>query len=243
MKMEGSMKTSKWLKVMMSFMLICSLFVFALPSVDVNATSSTKAKVITKTYKAKQNFKYPQVSGLNSSTAQKKINGILYKHVQGSYKNYLQLKKDMDAYKKEANCKRFPYSCSYYYGTSYKVKYNSKEKLSLIMYDDMYSGGAHGLRSVTTYTFNPKMGILYKLSDILTTKTKFEKVTKYAKKYMVNHPTIFFTDAFTLKGFKVTNSNQFYFTNKGFYLIFQEYEVAPYAIGNPIIKVPSTVYQ
>lgn len=243
MQMEGNMKTSKWLQVMMSIMLICSLFVFALPSVDVNAASPTKAIVVTKTYKAKKTLKYPQVSGLSSKKAQKKINQILDKHIQGSYNNYLQLKKNMEEYKKEANCKELPSSCSYKYGTTYKIKYNQNGKLSINMHDYMYSGGAHGLSYVATYNFNLSNGKLYKLSDILTTKAKFEKVTKYAKKYIRNHPKIFFADDTTLHDFKVTNSNQFYFTNKGFYLIFQEYEVAPYAVGNPIIKIPSTVYQ
>lgn len=239
--MEENMRTSKWLKVMISCMLICSLFVFAIPSVDVNATSSTKATVISKTYK--KMMKYPQVSGLKSKAAQKKINTILSTHIQGSYKSYLQLKKNMEEYKKEANCKEFPYSCTYSYSTSYKVKYNTNGKLSIIMYDDMYSGGAHGLRYVASYNFNSKTGKLYKLSDILTTKTKFNKVTAYAKKYMVNHSDLFFTDDLTLDNFKVTKDNSFYFTKDGFYLIFQEYEVAPYAAGNPIIKVPNKIYQ
>ena len=162
---------------------------------------------------------------------------------KGHIRNYLKLKKDMEEYKKEANCKEYPQSCKYSYSTSYKVKYNSNGKLSIIMLDSMYSGGAHGLSVVTTYNFNLKTGKLYKLSDFLTTKTKFEKVTKYAKKYMVNHPDIFFPKDMISNDFKVTNSTQFYFTTNGFYLIFQEYEVGPYAVGHPIIKVPSKVYQ
>ena len=63
------MKTSKWLKMMMSFVLICSLFIFAIPSHDGNAASSTKAKVVTKTYN--KVLKYPQVSGLKSNISSK----------------------------------------------------------------------------------------------------------------------------------------------------------------------------
>jgi hypothetical protein len=241
--MEGSMKTSKWIKVMLSFMMIFALFAFAFPVNDGHAASSPKAKVVTKTYKEKKFLKYPQVSGLKSKTAQKKINTVLSKHIQGSYKDYLQLKKDMEAYKKDPICKEFPSACAYDYSTSYKVKYNRNGQLSIMMHDWMYAGGAHGLGFVTTYNFNLKTGNLYKLSDILTTKSKFTKVTTYAKKYIKNHPDIFFTDDFILRDFKVTNKNQFYFTNNGFYLIFQEYEVAPYAVGNPTIKVPRSVYK
>jgi len=237
------MKTAKWIKGMISFIMICALFTVVLPSNDVHAASSTKAKVVTKTYKEKKFLKYPQVSGVQSTAAQKKINTVLYKHIQGSYKRYLQLKKDMEDYKKEANCKEYPSSCAYDYSTSYKVKYNSKGKLSMIVLDRMYSGGAHGLGNVTTYNFNLKTGNQFKLNNILTTQSKFTKVTKYTKKYMANHPTIFFSDDDMLHDFKVTNANSFYFTDNGFYLIFQEYEVAPYAAGNPIIKVPRSVYK
>lgn len=241
MLMEVYMKTSKWLKVMISIMLIGSLCIFAFPDANADAASSTKASVLTKTYKVKF-LKYPQVSGLNRES-QKKINAILYKHIQNSYKSYLQLKKNMEDYKKTANCKELPSSCTYDYSTSYKVKYNKWDQLSLIMYDYQYSGGAHGTTFVTTYNFNLKTGKLYKLSDILTSKTKFNKVTNYAKKYILNHPDIFFTDNFILKDFKITNSNSFYITSNGFYLIFQEYEVAAYAVGHPIIKIPNSIYQ
>ena len=45
MKVEGNMRTTKWLKVMIGFMLICSLFVFALPSVDVNAAHQQRLRL------------------------------------------------------------------------------------------------------------------------------------------------------------------------------------------------------
>ena len=104
------MKTSKWLKMMLSFVLVC-LFTFAIPSYNGNAATSTKAKVVTKTYK--KILDKPSSFRTKSKTAQKKVNQILYKHVQGSYKEYLKLKKDMEAYKKEANCKEYPESCQY----------------------------------------------------------------------------------------------------------------------------------
>ena len=148
----------------------------------------------------------------------------------------------MEEYKKEANCKEYPQSCKYSYSTSYKVKYNSNGKFSIIILDSMYSGGAHGLSLVTTYNFNLKTGRQYKLSDILTTKTKFEKVTKYAKKYMVNHPDLFFPIDFILNDFKVTNSNPVLLYYKWLLPYFSRIRSSPYAAGHPIIKVPSKVY-
>ena len=202
-----------------------------------------RPNVTTKTYKDQNFLKYPQVFGLNSTVAQKKINDILTKHIQGSYKGYLTLKKSMEEYKKEADCKKMPFTCQYSYHTSYKVKYNQNGKVSILLYDYTYSGGAHGLTYITAYNFTLQTGKPYNLRNILTSKTKFLKVTKYAKGYMIKHPAIFFMDDYTLKNFKVNNSTQFYFTDQGIYLIFQEYEVAPYAAGNPIIQVPRAIYK
>ena len=204
---------------------------------------STKAKITKKTYKSKSFLPYPQVSGLKSTTAQKKINTVLSKHIQGSYKGYLELNKDMQECKKDSMYQEYPYICDYTYQTSYHVKYNSNEKLSILVFDYMYTGGAHGLGQVTAYNFNLNTGNEYTISQILTTYAKYTQVTKYAKNYMIKHPDIFFADDITLDDFRVNKNSQFYFTNNGIYLIFQEYEVAPYSSGNPIIKIPSSVYK
>ena len=237
------MKNIKWSKLIICWLMMFALFVsFSLPSNDAYAASSTKAKVITKTYKSKQFLKYPQVSRLKSTSAQKKINSVLVKHIQGSYKSYNQLKKDMEELQGDPLCKEYPYACQYDYTTSYKVKYNKNGKVSILIFDWMYAGGAHGSGSVTSYNFNLKTGKHYTLSDTLTSKAKYTKVTKYVKSYMSKHPDIFF-ESYLLDDFKVDKNTQFYYTDKGIALIFQEYEVAPYAVGNPVIHVPSTVYK
>ncbi|RFU61304.1 DUF3298 domain-containing protein [Peribacillus glennii] len=41
----------------------------------------------------------------------------------------------------------------------------------------------------------------------------------------------------------VNKNSQFHFTNGGIYLVFQEYEVSYYAAGNPVVKIPSSVYR
>ena len=204
---------------------------------------STKAKVTKKTYNSKSFLPYPQISGLKSTTAQKKINTVLSKHIQGSYKGYLALNKGIQECKKDSMYQEYPYMCNYTYQTSYNVKYNSNEKLSILIFDYMYTGGAHGLGQVTAYNFNLNTGNEYTISHILTTYAKYTQVTKYAKNYMIKHADIFFADDITLDDFKVNKNSQFYFTSNGIYLIFQEYEVAPYAAGNPIIKIPSYVYR
>lgn len=236
------MGKSKFLKFIMSVIMIGALFAFISPIDKANAASSTKAKVTVKKYQNKSDLKYPQVSGLKSTTAQKKINNVLTQHIKKSYKNYLTNIKDMKACKKDSQYSEYPYICEYTYQTSYNVKYNNNGKLSILVSDYMYTGGAHGSSVATTYNFDLKTGSQHKMSNILTSNTKYTKVTNYAIEYMINHPDIFFADDITLNDFKINKNSQFYFTTNGIYLIFQEYEVAPYSSGNPIIKVPSSVY-
>lgn len=241
--MEVCMNKSNFLKIIMSVLLIGTLFVFGSSPDQANAASSTKAKVTTKTYKEKKFLKYPQASGLKSTSSQKKINTVLSKHIQGSYKEYLNLIKEMKECKKEPDYDKSSYICEYSYETSYEVEYNNNGKLSILLFDYMYTGGAHGLTIVTTYNFNLKTGKPYTMNNILTSNAKYTKVTKYAKNYMLKHPDIFFTDDFMLDDFKVNKNSQFYFTSNGIYLIFQQYEVAPYSSGHPTIKIPNFVYK
>ena len=224
-------------------MVVFAMFAFITPSDETHAASSTKSKITLKTYKSKKFLKYPQVSELKSTTAQKNINKVLSNHIQGSYKGYLELKKSMEKIKKEGYCTENPTSCNYEYQTSYKVKYNNNGKLSILIYDYVYEGGAHGYGPVTSYNFDLKTGKQYTINNILTSNTKYKKVTNYAKKYMINHPDIFTPGYLSMNEFKIDKNNQFYFTSNGIYLIFQEYEVAPYSSGYPIIKVSSSIYK
>ncbi len=98
----------------------------------------------------------------------------------------------MEKYKEEEkeHCKEFPYSCEYSYSTFYEVKFNQDGKLSILLYDATYSGGAHGLEGVTSYNFNTQTGDLYTLKDIVSNEAKFASLTKYAKNYMKQHQEI-----------------------------------------------------
>ncbi len=49
-----------------------------------------------------------------------------------------------------------------------------------------------------------------------------------------------FFDEEMLKDFAVNEQTQFYFTESGIDLIFQQYDVAAYAAGHPTISIPSS---
>ncbi|MGE8080849.1 DUF3298 and DUF4163 domain-containing protein [Peribacillus loiseleuriae] len=213
---------------------------FALSSAKSYADSPVK--VITHTFKDMDFLTYPQVIDLKSKTAQKKINTIFKIHIQNSYSDHQKLKESMEKIQGEPLCKEAPSACQYEYNSSYKVLFNKDHKISILMYDYQFSGGAHGNTVVTAYNFNIENGKRYKLDDIITKESTFDKITTYAKEYILKHPDVFFTDSDTLNAFKVTKENPFYFADSEIALIFQSYEIAPYSSGQPIIVIPNSIY-
>lgn len=203
--------------------------------------SKPAVKVTKHKYKKISDLTYPQVKGLRSKSAEKKINSTLLNHTKESYKDYVSVQKDKKELQKEDFCEGNPYYCNLEYHLFYKVKYNQGNKLSILYTDYYYEGGVHGLHYVSSYNFNLKNGKRVKLNDILNSKTKRSKVKKYAYNYMKKNQQTFFD--IELKDVVINNNTQFYYTDGGIYLIFQIYEVAPYSSGNPTVKIPASVYK
>lgn len=226
---------------------ICStlllLLFFLFPNYQPSATPVKSAKVTAKQYQKNPHLTYPYVFGLTNKTAEKKINAVLTKHIKKSAANYKQLMNEMKEMQNKDICKDSPSACQYEYTTNYDVKYNKKNKLSLLLYDYQFTGGAHGSTMVTSYNFNLKTGQLYILDDFFHTKNVYKKVTAYAKKYMLKNPDIFYPASKEFSSFQLTNQTQFYFADGGIYLIFQQYEVGPYVSGNPTIFIPASLYK
>ncbi|KMY49896.1 DUF3298 and DUF4163 domain-containing protein [Peribacillus loiseleuriae] len=214
---------------------------FALPSAKSYANSPIK--VITHTYNGIKFLTYPQVTDLKNKSAQKKINAMLEKHIQNSHNDYQKLKESMKKIQGEPLCNEAPSACQYEYNSIYKVLYNKDHKISILMNDYQFSGGAHGNTIVTTYNFNTDNGKQYRLDDIITKESIYAKITTYAKEYIKMHPDVFFTDNDTLNAFQVTKDHAFYFVDGGIALIFQSYEVAPYSSGQPVIVIPTSIYK
>lgn len=185
-------------------------------------------KIIKRTYK--DTFDYPQVTGLISKSAQDKINETLAKHVRASYNAYMELERTEQEHRE--------------YKMSYEVKYNENNLLSILIYDYMYTGGAHGMSTVTAYNFNVLTGQRLYLSDVAKSQSALNKIKKYAITDLTNRANrgeAIFTEE--LSGIEINSQRPFYFTANGIVIKFYEYEVAPYAAGMPEVKVPYSVFK
>lgn len=190
---------------------------------------------------------YPQVINLKNKSAQDKINAMLKKHIQTSYNGYLnnkaeEQKQRQDYFNKNGHevPKEEEFMYTYDYQVSYEVKFNENNLISIVMNDYMYTGGAHGTTIVTSYNFNILTGQQLFVGDIAKNQTNLNKIKQYAinelskRNYGLNEE---------LKNIEINNSRPFYFIQNGIILMFQEYEVAPYAAGRPEVKIPIEVYK
>jgi hypothetical protein len=234
---------NKWksFKVFVTFVLVLGLFGFLFPLQKTEAVTSKSAHVTTHYYKGEKFLKYPQVSGQTSKSAQNKINTVFLGAVKKSYQKYLQTMKQEKIDKANGYCQGA--TCNYIQSSSYQTKYNTNGKLSILYHDYQYAGGAHGGDIVTSYNFSLSTGKQYKINDILKTTTNFKKVTNYAFNYLSSHEPYKEYIITSKSEFSVNKNTQFYFTSGGIYLVFQEYEVCAYAAGQPILKIPSSIYK
>lgn len=212
------------------FSLIVSLFA---PVGSADAKQVKKAKVSTHYYKKKKTFKYAQVKNL-SKAHMKTINRDLKEDIAFSYSTYLFLK---DEAKKEGYGKVT-------YERTYETKFNNGKKLSILNYDYMYNGGAHGDTMVTSmnYVLTKKKTKQLYFTDVVKTKKKRTKVRDYIYNYTKKHKSKFYANL-KKSDIQIGYDTQYYFTKKGIAVVFQPYEISPYYVGIPMIQVPSKVYK
>ncbi|WP_315906980.1 DUF3298 and DUF4163 domain-containing protein [Priestia koreensis] len=190
---------------------------------------------VTVTKKSYKGMTYPQVQGLASKQAEARVNRTLLMHAQRSYNASVQLKKQEVQDKKDWGSD--PYWIPYSYYQTYELKYNAENKLSVIMYDGTYMGGAHGIEWATGYNFDLNTGNRYSLTSVLKNHTYDTEDYIYNKLAYDENYFVESRDDIT-----VNNDNAFYFQNNGVAIMFTEYEIGPYSMGMPAIFVPSTVY-
>jgi hypothetical protein len=183
---------------------------------------------------------YPQVRGLKNQNAQRNINATLLKGAQSANKDRLKLIQQEIKDKKDWKVSMGPWR-PYEYKFTNKVPYNENNRLSVIYYQYIYTGGAHGNTVGSTFNFNTMTGELIPLSKVINGKQEVVQNYTYnslQKKYegytLIHSPSeIDLTDKVRLWAFD----------KSGIKLIFNEYEVAAYAAGMPEIVIPYSIYK
>lgn len=127
---------------------------------------------------------------------------------------------------------------------AYVVPYNQNCAVSLYFDQYEYAGGAHGLTTRTSDTWNMQKSKKIQLSDLFPHKSNVgEYVTSYITEHIVKsaegEKSQYFEDYEKLvkDNFK---AGSFYLTKEGVVIYFQQYDIAPYAVGLPEFLIPYT---
>jgi hypothetical protein len=153
---------------------------------------------------------YPLVTGLNNTISQQTIN-------QTIMANLNQLLKERDFY--EPSLVELQ--------AWFEVKTNQRGVLSIALYVYSYTGGAHGMTTIKTLTFDTETAKIFTLNELFKPNSNYQEVLLNLIKVQVktrNIPVI--SEPITFPG-----KNNYYIADKSLVLYYQLYDLAPYYYG------------
>jgi len=200
-----------------------------LPAIQVTAK---KVNTNTKTYTA--DIQYPVINGLQNTQYQGELNYRI-SEVTRQDLEAVQKQAAKDAAAAEAAGDDFiPYDITVKYEVKSDGSTTDNGYLSIKVLTYIYTGGAHGITRADTYNIhNAAKPSLITLKDLFGTNYK-TIINNKVKEVIAANPEDYFQDAF--KG--IADDQTFYLQGNNAVIVFQNYEIAPYASGLPEIKVP-----
>jgi hypothetical protein len=186
-------------------------------------TDSAKTKNLSLT------IQYPQVKW-RAEAVQKSINRIFSEHAA-------VVKTDALKYEKEAMASPRPYMVDVM--SNYKITYNQKGFLSVLIEDYFYTGGAHGMTKRSTVNVSLYDGKMYQLKDLFAPGTDYVALlsTEIKRQMPVR-------DLVMLTPFEAIKADQaVYLKDDGIVLYWAPYEYTPYAWGFVEFTIPPFLYR
>lgn len=183
---------------------------------------------------------YPQVR-LRHKKTEKRINNRYLLNVKSflRYSESVLYPMAVEQYK-DALKNDFPFR-TFSAVLNYTVTFNHDGLLSLYGDRYEYTGGAHGITKRGSDTWELKKGAVLPLSNFFPQRPDYEEyiiaqIIKQANADMQENPYIYFENYQELikKNF---NKQNYYLTQKGIVIYYQQYEIAPYATGIPEFTV------
>lgn len=194
-----------------------------LTKIQENGVVWSNQKINESTKDATITVQYPQLSGLEDTAAQEKINTLFEKEAKAYVDNAKEASKG--AY----NDVGFQYE----YTSNYEVKYNTNHIISVVLWSNEYTGGAHGMPGQWSYTINLDTGLVYKLDDLLSSNPNYKEIINAKVKQEIK--PLLMPDA-QFNG--IGEEPSYYVKDDGIVVYFGVYEYTPYAVGFPEFYMP-----
>ena len=125
---------------------------------------------------------------------------------------------------------------TYEINSIFKITYNTNNIVSLYVDEYTFSGGAHGNTVRTSQNWNLIEGTLIPLEALFPNNPYFLlSLLKQINSQIANNKDVFFENSCNLV-LETFNPKNFYLTQNGFIIYFQQYDIAPYSSGIPTFQ-------
>ncbi len=170
---------------------------------------------------------YPQISGLGNSEVQGKINSFLETE-------FMQAKSWFDDFVADTDyTSEFPPDWVFSFETDFRVTFNSKDFISVVLDYYEFTGGAHGNYYSIGYNIRTSDGKVFGISDILKPNS-LQALNEFCAEEIMN---MFDANSLNEAGLfedelNISEDQDFYIIPNALVIQFDPYEVAPYAMGS-----------
>ncbi|WP_337872116.1 DUF3298 and DUF4163 domain-containing protein [Ignavibacterium sp.] len=170
---------------------------------------------------------YPQITGLNNTDIQTKINNFLESE-------FMQAKTWFDEFTSDTDyTSEFPPDWVFSFESDFRVAYNKKDFISIVMDYYEFTGGAHGNYYSVGYNIRTSDGAILTLDNILKPNS-FQALSEFCTEEILNmYEANTLSEAGLFEDELVISEDQdFFITPASIFIQFDPYEVGPYAMGS-----------
>lgn len=175
----------------------------------------------------KMEIQYPQITDASNPAAAEKINTVLKQAAQSAEAEAAGNVRELQA---SVAAGADSYQCETYF--NYSVRYNRNGLLSVVLTDYQYTGGAHGLTVQYSHTFDLRTGAEISLAGLMKNSGYTAAVNTFLRNVIHAKEASGDLDEISNEPFQTISAKQdYYLSNRGIVVYFQEYEHFPYAAG------------
>jgi len=182
-------------------------------------------KFATESKALKTTLYYPEVSGLADPQVQTAINDLFRSLAEGAEATGVQNAADLAPVLLQYP--DMPGQCETYF--DYQIKYNQKNRISVVFQNYQYAGGAHGSTVQTAYTLNLQNGQQFALQDLFRDGADYRSAISNVVRDQLAARDL--TNALFQPFSQIRADQDYYLSNNGLVVFFQQYEILPYAAG------------
>jgi len=169
---------------------------------------------------------YPQIEMNGNQQVQEEVNRLFEEAAEKSAAEGRKNAAELAQYRQE-HPDTSPNPCEVYF--DYQLKYNRAGLLSVVLQDYQYAGGAHGSTRQTSYSIRLDSGQHYSLRDWFREDADYVSVlsAKVKEQLAVRNLEQALFEPFE----RIDPDQDYYISNLGLTVYFQQYDILPYAAG------------